>query len=570
MYFKNYFTLSSLLNKCYILRQKRNLFFCFQKHNQNIEEKKIYTLTLDGKEKMKTKFLNNISLKLEKELRRRKFPLILIFSILAISIDIKYATCDESVFTKKNLNNNSISNSNFDISNIELNFEELDEMDSFYFLKHKNKMHMIQYSANTPIEDRCFLYNININSKDLDKKKFAPKGNESEKEFVNSFESTLTYDEGERSPEQKTEICEDSVMSKSFGSERTYNAEEGSHKIENEDSLMNDISDKDPKSLNVSDNLNNDFIFAGVIDGHGGAAIAEITRRSLGHYVKKQLIEKIKRRKKENIDENDIILSLEEAYLNLDRDILKIVREYFYKGYTKFSRIGACCLSLLIDKDNYYISNAGDSRGLLIRKNGYVILNNIHNANQVSERKKLLENHPNEKDVVLCRKIKKKKRRFHLFNLTDKINKLLLDDYDNCYVKGRLQPTRNLGDFHLKLKEFSYDHVDGKCIISKPHSFPYITALPEVQKIKKSETDEFIILMTDGVTDFLSDMEIVRIVKENNTSVEKASKEIVKSVLIKAANYDNLSMEEFLKILPERKRKHYDDMSLVIIKLNED
>lgn len=28
----------------------------------------------------------------------------------------------------------------------------------------------------------------------------------------------------------------------------------------------------------------------------------------------------------------------------------------------------------------------------------------------------------------------------------------------NCYVKGRLQPTRSFGDFYLKLKEFAYDH----------------------------------------------------------------------------------------------------------------
>lgn len=68
---------------------------------------------------------------------------------------------------------------------------------------------------------------------------------------------------------------------------------------------------------------------------------------------------------------------------------------------------------------------------LEISKNLFVKqLSSDHNAKFPGEQMSLRKMHPNEPDIVICK------------NPT------------SCYVKGRLQPTRAFGDFHLKYSEF--------------------------------------------------------------------------------------------------------------------
>ena len=78
-----------------------------------------------------------------------------------------------------------------------------------------------------------------------------------------------------------------------------------------------------------------------------------------------------------------------------------------------------------------------------------------HNAREPREKARLAAEHPGEADVVLCRK----------------------DSPTSCYVKGRLQPTRALGDAYLKHAEFNEDggRVRGRHI-KGPFTPPYVTA----------------------------------------------------------------------------------------------
>jgi hypothetical protein len=53
-----------------------------------------------------------------------------------------------------------------------------------------------------------------------------------------------------------------------------------------------------------------------------------------------------------------------------------------------------------------------------------------------------------------------------------------------CYVKGKLQPTRSLGDAYLKYSEFNGtagQHSSAGRFIAPPYTPPYITADPEVR-----------------------------------------------------------------------------------------
>ena len=124
------------------------------------------------------------------------------------------------------------------------------------------------------------------------------------------------------------------------------------------------------------------------------------------------------------------------------------ITDYTYKsGYGEVAKVG-CCALLLMRKDNQLITaNCGDCRAILATQSPPTTtaskasaststytakrLTNDHNAREPIEQQKLYTEHPGESDVVVCK------------------------SSHACYVKGRLQLTRALGDAYLKYAEFN-------------------------------------------------------------------------------------------------------------------
>ncbi len=96
------------------------------------------------------------------------------------------------------------------------------------------------------------------------------------------------------------------------------------------------------------------------------------------------------------------------------------------------ARTGSCALLCVVVDNELYVGNAGDSLGILVERDTHFELNTELNANNGKERARLRERFPQENDVVICKR-----------------------ENTACYVKGRLQPTRSIGDLRLKHKEFN-------------------------------------------------------------------------------------------------------------------
>ena len=97
------------------------------------------------------------------------------------------------------------------------------------------------------------------------------------------------------------------------------------------------------------------------------------------------------------------------------------------------ARAGSCALVCVVCNNKVYTANAGDSLGIIVSKDssnrmGYIEVNRELNANNAEERARLKKLFPAEDDIVICKR----------------------DNNTACYVKGRLQPTRSLGDLRLK------------------------------------------------------------------------------------------------------------------------
>ena len=86
-----------------------------------------------------------------------------------------------------------------------------------------------------------------------------------------------------------------------------------------------------------------------------------------------------------------------------------------------------------------------------------VSLSHDHNAREPREKARLAAAHPGEDDVVVCKP----------------------GNASACYVKGRLQPTRSLGDGYLKDSEFNVPARIGRMWgrhIKAPYTPPYVSS----------------------------------------------------------------------------------------------
>ena len=151
-------------------------------------------------------------------------------------------------------------------------------------------------------------------------------------------------------------------------------------------------------------------------------------------------------------------------------------------------------------------------------------------------------------------------------------------------MKGRLQPTRSLGDFYLKYPEYNgkkpssedpyykYDPNRSRHIKS-PYNPPYITATPEIINYQiDMQRDKFLILATDGLWDELTPKEACEIVNENikkqgkDSIVETNAKVLLNAAMKKAAYRTGLTVEELEK-LPRGKRRRsiHDDITIIVM-----
>ena len=111
----------------------------------------------------------------------------------------------------------------------------------------------------------------------------------------------------------------------------------------------------------------------------------------------------------------------------------------FQSGFAKTAYVGSCALVAIVHDNKLFVANAGDCKGVLLKKGADGKLKPINisktfSANKKYEQERLKKEFPNERDVFMCKN----------------------NDPKACYVKGGLMPSRSIGDFRLKYREFNF------------------------------------------------------------------------------------------------------------------
>mmetsp|Transcript_106876 Transcript_106876/g.212221 ORF Transcript_106876/g.212221 Transcript_106876/m.212221 type:complete len:434 (+) Transcript_106876:47-1348(+) len=309
-----------------------------------------------------------------------------------------------------------------------------------------------------------------------------------------------------------------------------------------------------------------------VIDGHGGWQVAEYLRGHLLQVIAAEL-DKVDAK----LDEvQRMQAALEAGFADCEAALLRQVDQVGLSSpvIDRVARIGACALCAVISPNHLFLANAGDCQACLVRSGEPVFLHAVHNANQLLEQQRLSATHPGEPDAFICKGggINSALGSLSGFAQILKGGQASMPRPKACYVKGCLQPTRSFGDFYLK-----YERFGAAAFISPPHSFPYITAIPEVVTVDRTATDEVLVLASDGLWDYLEGADVARIVKESlGCQSDEQSPETAKMLanaladaVLGAAAHEYGMDKAFLKVMPQgsRRRRLIDDITVVVVLL---
>jgi len=180
--------------------------------------------------------------------------------------------------------------------------------------------------------------------------------------------------------------------------------------------------------------------------------------------------------------------SLKSGFKQLDHDWLSLADR---NGLDD----GSTVISCLIVGGTIYVANVGDSRAVLSSSGKAVAMSNDHKPNREDEKKRI-----------------------------EKLGGRIIH-YGTWRVEGVLAVTRAIGDRRLKT---------------------YVSAVPEISERKISDSDEFLILASDGVWDVFKDQDAVDIVKSANTeygNVQAGAKKLTE------ASYHRGSMDNITTLV---------------------
>ncbi|KAL8063997.1 hypothetical protein ABFX02_01G062900 [Erythranthe guttata] len=214
-----------------------------------------------------------------------------------------------------------------------------------------------------------------------------------------------------------------------------------------------------------------EYYFFAVYDGHGGDQVAEKCGEKM-HTCLARHIEKAKKLPEErSIDWEKVMV---DCFSSMDEELDRNdgAPEQGDDGpaaAAAYKNMGSTAAVVLVGKEEMVVANCGDSRAVLCRGGVAVPMSTDHKPDREDEKERI---EAAGGEVI---------------------------NYNGWRVQGVLATSRSLGDQYLK---------------------PYVTSVPEVSVVRRSDSDEFLVIATDGLFDVVTNEAACEVVKrclDNNT-----------------------------------------------------
>ncbi|KAJ3676684.1 hypothetical protein LUZ60_004096 [Juncus effusus] len=223
-----------------------------------------------------------------------------------------------------------------------------------------------------------------------------------------------------------------------------------------------------------------DYHFYGVFDGHGCSHVAISCQDRLHKIVSEEMMKnKVDEEEEEAKGENWWKEVMERSYSKMDAEVVdgraKPVSPNCPCGFKtpKSDHVGSTAVVSVVGPTHLVVANCGDSRAVLFKNGIAVPLSSDHKPDRPDELKRI----------------------------EDAGGRVIY--WDGARVLGMLAMSRAIGDSYLK---------------------PYVISEPEVTVTERSQSDEFLIMASDGLWDVLTNEKACQIVRTFlRTRSEKAA-----------------------------------------------
>ncbi|KAL2548009.1 putative protein phosphatase 2C 23 [Forsythia ovata] len=256
--------------------------------------------------------------------------------------------------------------------------------------------------------------------------------------------------------------------------------------------------------------------------------------------------------------------------------------------YPELALMGSCLLVVLMRDEDVYVMNVGDSRAIVAQ----------HEPEEVSssaESKVAGDDGLNAEGIVeelaeVSERENKKRNEYHIHqamrlaalqlstdhstSIEEEVLRIKNEhpDDSNCIVndrvKGRLKVTRAFGAGFLKqpkwndalLEMFRNEYIG---------TAAYISCSPSLCHHKLCPMDQFLVLSSDGLYQYLSNQEVVTLIANFMEKFPDGdpAQHLIEELLFRAAKKAGMDFHELLDIPQGDRRKYHDDVTVMVVSL---
>ncbi|KAG7569246.1 PPM-type phosphatase domain superfamily [Arabidopsis thaliana x Arabidopsis arenosa] len=302
--------------------------------------------------------------------------------------------------------------------------------------------------------------------------------------------------------------------------------------------------------------------------------------------VEKRVDKRRKRRKAGAVDHELVLKAMsngleatEQAFLEMTDKVLDTNPE--------LALMGSCLLVALMRDDDVYIMNIGDSRALVAQYQVEETGASVETSERVEQRRNDVDRDVENKEPLVVdssdstvnneaplpqtKLVALQLTTDHSTSIEDEVTRIKNEHPDdnhcivNDRVKGRLKVTRAFGAGFLKqpklndalLEMFRNEYIG---------TDPYISCTPSLRHYRLTENDQFMVLSSDGLYQYLSNVEVVSLAMEKFPDGDPAQ-HVIQELLVRAAKKAGMDFHELLDIPQGDRRKYHDDCTVLVIAL---
>uniref|UniRef100_A0A6M2EGI6 PPM-type phosphatase domain-containing protein n=1 Tax=Populus davidiana TaxID=266767 RepID=A0A6M2EGI6_9ROSI len=224
--------------------------------------------------------------------------------------------------------------------------------------------------------------------------------------------------------------------------------------------------------------------------------------------------------------------------------------------------MGSCLLAVLMRDEDVYVMNVGDSRAIVAQYEPQEVGSSVY------------ENELSTEAIIETRLTALQLSTDHSTSIEEEVIRIKNEHPDdnqcivNDRVKGRLKVTRAFGAGFLKrpklndalLEMFRNEYIG---------TAPYISCSPSLHHHQLCPRDQFLVLSSDGLYQYLTNQEVVFHVESFMEKFPEGdpAQNLIEELLSRAAKKAGMDFHELLDIPQGDRRKYHDDVTVMVISL---